>query len=99
MACAKVEDLDALQMVHGFDGFEMTLGQINYMDVISDAGSIGCVVIIAEYMNLLQLAGSDLCYVRKQVVGNALGKLPSLMLKVFSGMTGSEYFISPLESV
>ena len=53
----------------------MPFREIDDMDIIADAGAVGCVVIIAEYMDHFQLAGSDLGDIGQQVVGDALGIL------------------------
>ena len=51
----------------------MTLCEVNYVDVITDAGPVRCVVVIAEYVDALALAGSYLRDVREKVVRDALG--------------------------
>ena len=53
----------------------MSDSEINYMDIVPDAGPIVCVVIIAKYAELLELAHRHLRDVRHQIVGNTIGVL------------------------
>ena len=53
----------------------MTLREVDYVDIITDAGPVRCVVVIAEYVDALTLAGGYLCDVREKVVRDALGIL------------------------
>ena len=75
MPCAQIEDVDAVKFLHTLDGLNVALGQVDNVDVVADAGSVGCIVVIAEYVNLLELTGSDLRYIREQVVRDTLGIL------------------------
>ena len=53
----------------------MAAGQVHDMDVVADAGAVGSGVVIAEDMDLFQLAHSHLGDVGHEVVGDAVGVL------------------------
>ena len=53
----------------------MAAGQVHDMDVVADAGAVGGGVVIAEDMDLFQLAHSHLGDVGHEVVGDAVGVL------------------------
>ena len=53
----------------------MSPGQVYYVDIISDAGSVGGVVVVAEYVKLFQLAYGNLGDVGHQVIGDTVGVL------------------------
>ena len=53
----------------------MAAGQVHDMDVVADAGTVGSGVVIAEDMDLFQLAHSHLGDVGHEVVGDAVGVL------------------------
>ena len=64
----------------------MTLGQIDHMDVITHAGAVGGIVVIAEYGKLLALADGDLSDIRQQIVRNAVGILTDQAALVRMGL-------------
>ena len=73
MSRSQVEDIDAVQLLHALDCLDMALRQVDDMDIVADSRSVGSIIVVAEYVDLLQLAGSHLGHVREQVVGNSLG--------------------------
>ena len=46
----------------------MAACQVYHVDVVTYAGSVRCIVVIAEYTEAFQFADRYLCYIRKQVV-------------------------------
>ena len=50
----------------------MAFCKVNDMDVISDAGSVRSIVIVAKNTQLFQLANCNLCDVRHQIVRNTV---------------------------
>ena len=50
----------------------MTLCKINHVDIVTDTGSVRSIIVVAIYVKLLQLADSNLCDVRHQVIRNAV---------------------------
>ena len=55
-----------------FQRRQMALGQVHHMDVIPHAGAVRGVVVVAENMQLLQLAHRDLGDVGDQIVGDTV---------------------------
>ena len=53
----------------------MSLGEVDDVDVVADAGSVGGIVVITEDTELLADADSGLGEVRDEVLGNAIGHL------------------------
>ena len=50
----------------------MTDCQIHYMDIISDTCSVRCIIVISKYTKAFQLANSNLCDIRHQVIRNTI---------------------------
>ena len=50
----------------------MTLCQVYYMDIISYTGSVRSIIIISEYIQMIQFSNGNLCDIRYQVVWNTL---------------------------
>ena len=53
----------------------MSLGEVNYIDVVADAGSIRSIIIVTEDGELLADTHSSLSYVRNQVVWHTVWQL------------------------
>ena len=51
----------------------MALGQVHHMDVVAHAGAVGGVVVVAEHVQVIQLARRHLGDEGHEVVGNAVG--------------------------
>ena len=75
VAGAQVADEQAGLLLQLFDGSNMAAGQVDNMNVVAHAGSVGGRVVIAKDVDLLQLADSDLGDVGHEVVGDAVGVL------------------------
>ena len=71
MAGAEIDDLGAGMGSGIITGLYMALGQVNDMDIIPDAGTIGRRIIIAENGELFQLADSHLGDEGNKVIGQA----------------------------
>ena len=78
---AQVKDLDAAVFLNGLQCLDMTLCQINHMDIVADAGSVRCVIVVSEYVQLLQLSNGNLRDIRHQVVRNTV--------RIFTDQAGS----------
>ena len=74
-AGAQVVDVEAGFVFDFLKGLYVSPGQVYYVDIISDAGSVGGVVVVAEYVKLFQLAYGNLGDVGHQVIGDAVGVL------------------------
>ena len=72
LAGAEVADEEAAVRFQLLDGADMAAGQVHDMDVVADAGAVGSGVVIAEDMDLFQLAHSHLGDVGHEVVGDAV---------------------------
>ena len=72
-AGAQVDDLAARMIGSIGTGLNVSLGKIHHVDIVTDAGTVGGVVIVAVHGQLLQLTGGHLGNVGHQVVGNAVG--------------------------
>ena len=51
----------------------MAFGKVDNVDIVADTCAVGCIVVIAEDMDHLELAGSNLCHIGQEVIGNTLG--------------------------
>lgn len=58
------------KLLHSLD---MSLCQVNHMDVVTHAGAVRGIIIITEYVEIFKLSNSHLCNIRNQVVGDSLG--------------------------
>ena len=83
-ACAEVEDLHGLCVLleDAPDGDHMRFGEVNNIDIVADAGTVGRVVVVAEHGELLADAGSGLCEVWHQVLGHSEGQLADASRRV-----------------
>ena len=71
-AGAEVVDIYVWLIVKFLECFYMTDCKVNYVDVIAHTGSVRSRVIIAEDTEAFQLADSNLCDIRNQVVRDSL---------------------------
>ena len=79
VAGAQIVDEHAF-LVDVVDDGHMALGQIDHMDVVTHAGAVGRVVIVAVHLDFLQLADRDLGHIRGEIRRNTL--------RVFAQQTG-----------
>ena len=75
MAGAQVVESQSALALNCLEGAHMAAGQIHYMNVITYAGAVRSIVIIAEYSQFIAFSYRNLCHVRHQVVGYAVGVL------------------------
>ncbi len=72
MAGAEVTDEDAVLLCEALDGLYVAACEIHDMDVVTDAGTIRCVIVVAEDIDLRKLSNGHLCHVWQQIVRDAL---------------------------
>ena len=72
VSCTQVVDRYAGFLFQLLYRTHMADRQVNHMDVIAYARTVVCIVVIAEYTELLQFADGNLCNVWHQVVRDAL---------------------------
>ena len=74
-AGAQVEDLASLMLGDVFHGSHMALGQVHHMDIVSHAGAVVGIVVIAVDAELLPAADGYLGDIGHQIVGDTSGVL------------------------
>ena len=72
---SQVIDADALFVLQLLHCLYMALCQVHHMDVIPDPGTVRRVIIIAEYIQMVQFAHCHLGNIGNQIVGDSLGIL------------------------
>ena len=75
VAGAQVADEQTGLLLQLFDGRHMAAGQVNDVDVVAHAGTVGRGVVVAKDVDFFQLADSHLGDVGHEVVGDAVGVL------------------------
>ena len=73
MTGSDVEHVESRLLVEPVQRREMSLREVDDVDVIAHAGAVVCRVVVAEDRQALELADSDLRDVRHEVVRNAAG--------------------------
>ena len=54
------------------DGFDMADGQVDDMDIVTDAGTVGGGVVVTKNLEMLKFADGHLGNIREEIVGNTL---------------------------
>ena len=75
MARAQVEHMHAGLSAHVVEGAHVAAGQVDDVDVIAHAGAVGRGIVVAEDVDVVELAHGDLGNIGHEVVRDALGVL------------------------
>ena len=67
-ACAEIVDRKAGILGKLFDRAYMAVGKVNYMDIVPYSGAVVCLVIVAENIEMIELANRNLCDLRHKIV-------------------------------
>ena len=66
-AGAEVDDLNALVSAGILDRLDVTLGEVDHMDIVAHAGTVMGRIIISENIQMIALSDCNLCDIREKI--------------------------------